>query len=1113
MKWTEEMNLFIIRSYYEITAGAGTTSYRPLLHQRFVERFPQFAHVTVQRVADQYRFITRSDTIPATIRERVRLEVIGETGDRESMGAEAAASTTPRRTAGNRFSTRRSTLLHRPAEVSAEVRDEFQRACIEFSDMDPLHRPGIPRLYASPATPGILSQINDEIASRLCADMSLLQLQSLVYCGAVAAIRLHGQKIRFRVIGLSDKRDPPWKIRLERRRDSLRQDIARLIQISTGNASRRVRNKVQRVYRNYAIPCETPVVEILDTLKQKLSVICSRLRRYGESYSRRVQNATYARNQRSFFRSLNESQQSAQTIQFSVTEAKEYWGGLWGLPAQHAEHAEWITAEGTRHANTPGMNFADVTEEEVRRAINISKNWRGPGLDRVQNFWYKKFTSVHSRLARSINEVMSRPEEFPPFLTAGITYLIPKKDTVQDPADTRPITCLPTLYKFITSIISGRINAHLETNNILSEEQKGCRVGSRGCKEQLIIDSVVVGQATRGQRNLFSCYIDYAKAFDSVPHTWLIDILHLYRIDPKLIKFLATVMEGWHTTLSVRTSEGANTSEPIRIRRGIFQGDSLSPLWFCMALNPLSWLLNDARGHGFAIKYGLRAKCELTHLMYLDDIKLYAGTDNHLRSLLRIIDMFSRDIRMEFGLDKCRIQAIRKGHHEPHAGHSIGDLHIEAMTETDFYKYLGILQGTHARVGDLKEALLSEFLRRVKLVLKSHLSGKNKISALNVFAIPSLAYAFGILPWTKTDLENVQRRIRTTMSKFRMHHPKSAVERMNLPRDIGGRGVVDVAAQHHRQVDSLRAYFYSKEQASPLHAAVCKADCGLTPLNLKDRSFNPLSGVKSDQERIDEWKSKAMHGKHVNCLWQPFVDLHLSNRWLCAGELFAETEGFMCAIQDGVVATRAYKKLIMKERVENDQCRMCGSALETLDHLISGCTVMAPVQYITRHNAVCKVIHQNLAYKHGLITGTCPVYRYEPQAVLDSSAYSMYWDRQVLTDRHTAHNKPDVLLVDKTGRSAYIIDVAIPHNSNIERKYVEKKVNYEPLAREIKEIWRLERVVVVPIILSATGIVPKSLTASLDVLGLSHSLVQTMQKYTILHTCSMLRGVLDGFSH
>ncbi|CAD7080639.1 unnamed protein product [Hermetia illucens] len=107
--------------------------------------------------------------------------------------------------------------------------------------------------------------------------------------------------------------------------------------------------------------------------------------------------------------------------------------------------------------------------------------------------------------------------------------------------------------------------------------------------------------------------------------------------------------------------------------------------------------------------------------MYLDDIKLYAGTDDRLRSLLRIIDMFSCDILTEFGLDKRRIQAIRKGHHEPRAG--IGDLHIEAMTEKDVYQNLGILQGTHARVGDLKDALLSEFQRLVKLVLKSHLSG------------------------------------------------------------------------------------------------------------------------------------------------------------------------------------------------------------------------------------------------------------------------------------------------------------------------------------------------------------------------------------------------------
>lgn len=52
------MNSFMIRSYYKIrTPGIGTIFYRPLLHHRFVEPFPQYAHMTVQRVADQCHFI------------------------------------------------------------------------------------------------------------------------------------------------------------------------------------------------------------------------------------------------------------------------------------------------------------------------------------------------------------------------------------------------------------------------------------------------------------------------------------------------------------------------------------------------------------------------------------------------------------------------------------------------------------------------------------------------------------------------------------------------------------------------------------------------------------------------------------------------------------------------------------------------------------------------------------------------------------------------------------------------------------------------------------------------------------------------------------------------
>jgi hypothetical protein len=83
----------------------------------------------------------------------------------------------------------------------------------------------------------------------------------------------------------------------------------------------------------------------------------------------------------------------------------------------------------------------------------------------------------------------------------------------------RPITCCCTIYKIYTACIAEEIYKHLETNKLLAEEQKGCIKNSQGCKEQLIVDSVVLEQAHRDNQNLHIVYIDYRKAFDSVPHS------------------------------------------------------------------------------------------------------------------------------------------------------------------------------------------------------------------------------------------------------------------------------------------------------------------------------------------------------------------------------------------------------------------------------------------------------------------------------------------------------------------------------------------------------------------------------------------------------------------
>jgi hypothetical protein len=126
----------------------------------------------------------------------------------------------------------------------------------------------------------------------------------------------------------------------------------------------------------------------------------------------------------------------------------------------------------------------------------------------------------------------------------------------------------------------------------MTEEQKGCRKNTQGCKDQVIIDAVIVGQANQSKRNLGMAYIDYMKAYDSVPHSYLIKVLQLYKIEDNVIRFLQRAMKMWTTSLNITDGTTVLRSRTISIRRGIFQGGKFSPLWFCLAMNPLSKALN-----------------------------------------------------------------------------------------------------------------------------------------------------------------------------------------------------------------------------------------------------------------------------------------------------------------------------------------------------------------------------------------------------------------------------------------------------------------------------------------------------------------------------------------
>ena len=76
----------------------------------------------------------------------------------------------------------------------------------------------------------------------------------------------------------------------------------------------------------------------------------------------------------------------------------------------------------------------------------------------------------------------------------------------------------------------------------------------------------------------------------------------------------------------------------------------------------------------------------LNYLLYMDDIKLYAATNNQLQELLRLTDTFSRDIKMVFGIEKCKTLCIAKGKLEIRNFTTEDDDTMEAMNEDDTCK-------------------------------------------------------------------------------------------------------------------------------------------------------------------------------------------------------------------------------------------------------------------------------------------------------------------------------------------------------------------------------------------------------------------------------------------
>ena len=190
-----------------------------------------------------------------------------------------------------------------------------------------------------------------------------------------------------------------------------------------------------------------------------------------------------------------------------------------------------------------------------------------------------------------LNHILDGKKLLPDWMTVGKTVLCQKDPAKGRAADNyRPTSCLSLMWKLMTGMLAEKMYSHLERHNALPYKQKVCSKGSRGTKDQLLIDKTVLRDYIKRHTNLAIAWIDYKKAYGMVPHSCISECLEMFGIANNVQDLLYNSKKLW----KLLNASGENLGE-VDIRKRIFRGDSLSPLLFVLRMVPLTWLLRRAK--------------------------------------------------------------------------------------------------------------------------------------------------------------------------------------------------------------------------------------------------------------------------------------------------------------------------------------------------------------------------------------------------------------------------------------------------------------------------------------------------------------------------------------
>ena len=342
-------------------------------------------------------------------------------------------------------------------------------------------------------------------------------------------------------------------------------------------------------------------------------------------------------------------------LSFSVKQCLEYFTKTFAVvhPDKLFQIPRWIPK-----LSDPIVQF-DLEPPTYHQVTNIIRKMKASGspcpLDQVSIICFKRCPFLRSYLTDLIHAVWSSGS-IPSEWKKACTILIHKKDDTSVPSNFRPITLENIPLKVFTSCIRNAMYFFLTANNYIEHNiQKGFTPNISGNLEHTTQMANIINTARSKQRSLIITLLDLKNAFGEVHHNLITSVLNYHHI-PEHIKL---IINDLYTDFKTSIITSSFQTPFIPVRRGVLQGDCLSPLLFNMCFNTFIQHIKVERYRQFGFSFKLMNPVHW--FQFADDAAVITITqESENQHLLNRFSVWCQWSNMFIRVEKCSTFGIKK---------------------------------------------------------------------------------------------------------------------------------------------------------------------------------------------------------------------------------------------------------------------------------------------------------------------------------------------------------------------------------------------------------------------------------------------------------------------